>query len=721
MLPFYFMCTSQSGGFMRVWLRLSLVLVLSSVALAQSSAAARSVRLPVKRVVLYKNGVGYFEHSGHVNGSEDVNIDFTTAQLNDVLKSLTTLDLGKGRITGIAYNSIDPINKRLGALRLPLGESTTTAQFLDAMRGAQIEVHSGTQSASGRLLSVEQRELVGKDNEKITVDQISLVSDTGEVRQFDLTPATSVRIAEKDLNEEVGRYMHLVASTRDQDVRRLTISTAGTGDRELLVSYISEVPIWKSTYRIVIPKDGKPLLQGWAIVDNTVGEDWDNVELSLVAGAPQSFVQELSQPYYARRPVVPMPENAMTTPQTHEAALEEKEATSASTTVENGAPAPLALHGRNFTQFAPVTPGSADALSAGVAGGVAGGVLSAGVGKQRFDLMAQRNASVGESRELGDLFEYQLKDRVTIHKNQSALVPILQARVEAEKVSVWNPSEGHALRALWLNNTSGLTLDGGSFNVLDEDAFAGEGIMDPVKPDEKRLLSYAADLGLLVDTKQKAERQKVTKVVIARGVMTYISEEQQEMAYTIRDRDTSPRTVVIEHPIQSGWKLEKDMQPEESTPSFHRFRMSIDPKKTETLVVKEYRPISSRYELTNLNDDQIGFFLEQKMINLEVERALRQIIRQKNDVAAVDAEISSRQGLITSISEDQQRVRENMKALKGSAEEKTLVERYARQLNQQEDQMESLHKQIADLQQKRDEAQRVLNNSVQQLSLEAKI
>ncbi len=715
---------------MRWWLRFLLGLVLSTTALAQSSAPANAVRLPVKRVILYKNGVGYFEHSGHVNGNEDVSVDFTTAQLNDVLKSLTTLDLGKGRITGIAYNSIDPINKRLGALRLPLGEDVTTAQFLAAMRGARIEVRSGTQSASGRLLSVEQRELPGKDDQKITVDQVSLVSDTGEVRQFDLTPATSVRIVEKDLNEEVGRYLHLVASTRDQDVRRLTISTAGTGERELLVSYISEVPIWKCTYRIVVPKDGKPLLQGWAIVDNTVGEDWDNVELSLIAGAPQSFIQELSQPYYARRPVVPMPENAMMTPQTHEAALEQSAALQTPPPVvfkENGAPAPAteAIHGS--AMGGPITKSGTNAFG-GIVGGVGFGV-GGGVsvdhavvdGQRRVDLMSQAFANSSESRDLGDLFEYQLKDRVTIHKNQSALVPILQARVDAEKVSVWNPSEDHALRALWLNNTSGLTLDGGSFNVLDEDAFAGEGIMDPIKPAEKRLLSYAADLGLLVDTKQKAERQKVTRVVIARGVMTYMSEEQQEMAYTIRDRDTSPRTVVIEHPIHSGWKLDEDMKPDESTTSFHRFRMSIDPKKAETLVVKEHRPISTRYELTNLNDDQIGFFLEQKMINPEVEQALRQIIKQKNDVAALDAEINSRKAQITGISEDQQRVRENMKALKGSAEEKTLVERYARQLNQQEDQMESLHKQIADLQQKRDDAQRVLNNSVQQLSLEAKI
>jgi hypothetical protein len=268
---------------MRSWIRLLLLLVVTPIVFAQSSAppSASPTRLPVKRVILYKNGVGYFEHAGRVDGGEDVNIDFTAAQLNDVLKSLTVLDLGKGRITGVTYNSIDPLNKRLGALRLPVGENTTTAQFLQAMRGARIDVRDGSASAKGRLLSVEQRELPMKGDQKITVDEISLASDTGEVRTFDLTPATSVRIAEKDLNEEVGRYMHLLASTRDQDVRRLAISTAGSGQRDLLVSYISEVPIWKSTYRIVVPKEGKPLLQGWAIVDNTVGEDWNNVELSL--------------------------------------------------------------------------------------------------------------------------------------------------------------------------------------------------------------------------------------------------------------------------------------------------------------------------------------------------------------------------------------------------------------------------------------------------------
>jgi hypothetical protein len=542
-----------------------LCLLLVAFSSGQSSTppanqADSAARLPVTRVILYKNGVGYFEHAGHVRGSQDVNVDFTTAQLNDVLKSLTVLDLGKGRITGVSYNSNAPLAKRLGSLHLPVGDNPTTAQFLDALRGARLEVKSGSESATGRLLSIDEREILIKGDQKITVDQISIVSDSGDVRIFDMTPGTGVRVAEKEVNEEVGKYLGLVASTRDQDLRRMTISTAGDGERDLLVSYISEVPVWKSTYRIVIPNDGKPLLQGWAIVDNTVGEDWRNVELALVAGAPQSFVQELSQPYYTRRPVVPLPENAMLSPQTHEATMEENEnaRVAGDATVVNGVPGVVggvagASHDRlesfaKLQQPQRITGGGAGAgYGSGSGGGIGGGV-SHGTGIERFRMGAdsavaadslESATTTAQTHDLGDLFEYKLKDRVTIRKNQSALVPILQSRIDAEKVSVWNPSESSVLRALWVNNTSDLTLDGGSFNVLEGEAFAGEGLMDPIKPGEKRILSYAADLGVLVDAKQKAENQHVTKVIIAHGTMTQMTQERQENTYTIRNRDAA--------------------------------------------------------------------------------------------------------------------------------------------------------------------------------------
>ena len=281
-------------------------------------------RLPVKRVVLYKNGVGYFEHSAKVHGNQDLSIDFTTAQLNDVLKSLTVVDLGEGHIASVRYNSIAPLDERLKGLRLPFGEAVNRAEFLTAMRGARVEVHSGTSSATGRLLSVEKEQRISEKGISNEVTTFSIITDTGEMRNFDLNSGTSVRLADHDLNDEVGKYLNLVGSSRARDLRRMTISAAGSGDRDIFVSYISEVPVWKSTYRIIIPatpsekEKERPMLQGWAIVDNTVGEDWKDVELSLVAGAPQSFIQDISQPFYVRRPVVELPPSVMLTPQEHE-------------------------------------------------------------------------------------------------------------------------------------------------------------------------------------------------------------------------------------------------------------------------------------------------------------------------------------------------------------------------------------------------------------------
>src|SRR5579863_4129004 len=320
---------------------------------ASAAPAESSSRLPVKRVVLYKNGVGYFEHATRVHGTQDLSIDFTTAQLNDVLKSLTAVDLGDGRVSSLRYNSIAPLDERLKSLRLPFGEQITQVEYLTALRGARVEVRSGSATSAGRLLSVEKiRKQRSKDDFE-DVTSFSIVTDSGEMRNFELSAGVSVRIAERELTDEVGRYLSLIGSSRAHDVRRMNLTATGSGDRDIFVSYISEVPIWKSTYRILFPdKPGeKPLLQGWGIVDNTIGEDWKDVQLSLVAGAPQSFIQDISQPFYARRPVIALPQSVMLTPQSHEATVN----TGVNATEQMGA------NGRNFTDLAQLPPGTSNA------------------------------------------------------------------------------------------------------------------------------------------------------------------------------------------------------------------------------------------------------------------------------------------------------------------------------------------------------------------------
>jgi hypothetical protein len=676
-------------------------------------AAGEAGRLPVKRVVLYKNGMGYFEHSARVHGNQDLAIDFTTGQLNDVLKSLTAVDLGDGRISGVRYNSIAPLDQRLKALRLPFGEQLTRIDFLAALRGARVEVHSGSDNTTGRLLSVEQEKRVNEKGDSWDVTEFSVITDTGEMRNFDLSPSTSVRLAERDLSDEVGKYLNLIGSSRARDLRRMTISATGTGDRDIFVSYISEVPVWKSTYRIILPEKPteKPLLQGWAIVDNTVGEDWKEVQLSLIAGAPQSFIQDISRPLYTRRPVVPLPQAAMLTPQTQEASM--------------SAPAPppppsTAAESVEVSAESAAPPSAAP----GHGGGIGGGVFAQKGRLQQFaklssavDAAAQQQAEA-EAKDLGDYFEYNLKQKITIGKNQSALVPILQARIDAEKVTIWDENTREIRRALWITNSSGLTLDSGTFNILDSDTFAGEGLIETVHPTERRLISYAADPALQVTMEQESSERPITRIRIVKGLMYLIREQRDSRKYTLHNADTTSRDVVIEHPARENWKLVTGPKPEETSASYLRFRVAVPAGQTGNLHIEEYHPETSEFALTNLDEKQVAFITQQRQITPAMQEAFRRVLDQKNKVDSLASQIRNRQHEVEAITKDQARLRENMKALKGSAEEKALLQRYTRQLDSQEDRLNSLSKEIADLQEKQTQARNQLDQIVQQIGLD---
>jgi hypothetical protein len=746
---------------MRLSAALSLTLCCTIVTAAQTPApttpATESSPLPVRRVILYKTGVGYFEHLGTVRDRQDVAIRFTSAQLNDVLKSLTTIDLGKGRISGISYNSIAPIEQRLGALRLPVGAATTAFDLLGSLRGARVEVTSGTGVAEGRLLSVERRNQLQKET-PAPVESFSILTDAGEMRTFDLTPAVRVRIVDRDLRQEVGRYLDVVGSSREQDVRRMVISSAGSGERQLFVSYISEVPIWKSTYRLVIPEKGKPLLQGWAIVDNTIGEDWSSVDLSLVAGAPQSFIQQVSQPYYGRRPVVPMPQAAQITPQTHQATLTTgmgrvagsvldptgravpgarvtltgPSGTRNTVTNESGGYELTAPAGQYLLTFelpgfssqrvnVTLTSGgvtshearldvgaieetvavrselrSVDDLRRGRVGGAAGAKPAPpppAAAPMPYDQLRDIQANA-EAAELGDLFEYRIKEPVTLRKNQSALVPIVNAEVSAEKVVLWNRSSGSGrpLRALWVSNSTSYTLDGGSVAIIDGNAFAGEGLVEPLKAGERRLISYAAELGVIVNAKQDTQPGRVTRLRIANGVVIHETEERAAWTYSARNANATPVTLLIEHATRPGWTLTSDVPPAEKTASAERFRLPVDAGQEAALGVREVRPTQTSISIGELTDQYIASGMRQGMFTEELLRALKPVIDKRVELAGVERQIEALDSQEKAIETDQNRLRENMKALRGSAEEKQLLQRYTRQLNDQEDKLEALRK-----------------------------
>jgi len=364
----------------------------------------------------------------------------------------------------------------------------------------------------------------------------------------------------------------------------------------------------------------------------------------------------------------------------------------------------LAINGRNAYSLGALQPGVAGPSMADV---------------EQARSMSEAAAS---GQELGDLFEYKLKDRVTLKKNQSALVPIAQTAIDAEKVSLWSGTtgSGRPLRGLWLKNTSPLTFDGGSFSVLENEVFAGEGLTDPIKPGERRLISYATDLGLLVEASKNSQPQHVTRVKISKGVLTQVSELHERTLYTARNQDEGTRTLVVEHPARVEWQLAKSAkEPDEKAPGVYRFRVEVPSKATASLPVEEVRTLATSYELSNLNEDQIGVFVKQGTITLEMAQALARITAQKAAVAKLEEEMENRQKDIDRIVEDQGRLRENMKALRGSAEEKALLQRYTRQLDEQETQLDALRKKIQDTEAQRDKASNALEKMIGELQIEA--
>jgi len=578
---------------------------------------------------------------------------------------------------------------------------------------------------AGRLMNVEAVNSAGKDGQMVEKRLITVVGDGGEVKTMELTPSTAVKLLDADLHTDVTRYLALLASTRNEGLRHLTLEDNGTGARELRVSYISEVPVWKSTYRILFTdpvkgaeaKKQTATLQGWSVVDNTTGADWNNVQLSLIAGAPQSFIQPLSVPYYSRRPQIGLPQEAQLVPQTHESGDMGQAKMPAAV---SGVAGQAYLDG--FTGGRGVMGGMGSGVGAGSGGNYGGGVRAEGnasatvidgaamdsLSDDSYQLSTQLSALGGRSTQqlaaasfggkttgstFDDYFEYKITEPVTIRKNESAMVPILQTKVDAERVTLWSSQQRIPLRALWVTNTSDLTLDRGSFSIVEDGNFGGEGLLDPIHPNEKRLLSYAVDQAVRVSTEGQKNSSRVTSVTAAKGVVMLHQAQVSEVTYVVRNAAADARTVIVEHPVRQGYALDSDPKPEETTPAMYRFRVATEPGATVRLHVVERHAGVTSYRLTNSNDSQLTVIMDQTNGNAAVKQALMPILDARRKVAEMQTEVDKVNARLASLRADEERQRSNVTAL-GNAD-KLARERFVRDLNATEDQIAAAQKDLA--------------------------
>lgn len=644
--------------------------------------------LPIRRVILYSNGVAYIERRGMISGNAEISLSFKQSQVDDVLKSMVVLDLGQGKIGAVSYNSSAPASARTAEIPFSVDAESGSegtgglAEVLSQMQGAKVAVTSAKASAVGSILTVEKRSIAGeKDKPSSTGYFLVIASDAGEISGFDLSEVKSIKILDDGTKRDISEFANAMASTRRRDAKTIVVTSNGTGQREMVVSYTIAAPIWKTTYRVVLDKEGKPFFQGWAIVDNVSDEDWQSVQLSLVSGSPVSFIQNLQKPLYRYRPVIPIPDDLNLDPQVYDA---ENEVGSGSGT-GNGYGSGSGSGNGDGNGYGAVSVNSSMVSVDGVETSISDSLINQQSGVQ--------TAATGS--ELGDLFEYRISEPVTVSRNRSALIPIVQTMMDGERVSIYNESfrQDRPMGGMMLTNTTPLTFEGGSLTVLDRDAYAGEALMERLKPKEHRLISFALDLGTKVSTESKADVRPAQLIKVVKGVFQAHYFKTEEKIYKIANQTDREKVVYIEHPVRQNWGLsDETVAPETVTDRFYRFRIVLKPFEKVELPVTERLGLMDSYALSNLSTDQVELFVSRRYINAATRDKLLKLITLRQQIYDENVKLQTLRAELSNIEDDQKRLRSNIESLAKTPEAKSLIARYVAKAGEQETRIEAIEK-----------------------------
>jgi hypothetical protein len=652
------------------------------------AADAKGPELPLKKVVMFSSGVGYFERRGDVEGNAKVELKFNVRDINDLLKSLVLQDMGGGQISTVTYASKDPITRTLQSFAIDLTANPTLSQLLDQVRGERIEIEA-PDAITGVILGVERRKQPVDKDKIVEVEYLNLLTDKG-LRSVPLASVGRIKLTNERLDAELRQALAVLATGHDKDKKSVTLEFLGKAKRGVRVGYIHESPIWKTSYRLVLREKEGPMLQGWAIVENTTDADWDNVDLTLVSGRPISFVMDLYDPLYMPRPRVEPELFASLRPPTYDQDLvnREKEFRAAGDRARSrGAqPAETAALGAAPT-----------AKAARRAGANAGRLLREELKDEALAALDPTGGvqTAAQASELGELFQYAIANPVTLARQRSAMLPIVNESVKGEKVSIYNAQvhAKHPLAGLKLVNSTKLHLLQGPVTVFDGGAYAGDARISDLQPGSERLVSYAIDLGTEVAPEAKSHPQRLVSVSILKGVLNATYKYARETNYTVKNSGDTKKKMLVEYPLDANWKLIAPKEPAEKTRDLYRFAVDADPGKPAKLNVQEEQVVSQQFALVNLDDNRIGVFISAPDVSDSIKKALREVVRRKQEIAQLVAQRAELERQANTIRQQQERIRENLKVV---TKDSDIGRTYLKKFTEQESQIDALEGRITD-------------------------
>jgi hypothetical protein len=696
-----------------------------------TSTAAPAQGLPLRQVSLFSSGVGYFGRSGMVNGDGQVELYFHRDDLNDVLKSLVITD-PSGELRPATYQIDELLAQRPSQNDLPLPAAESLGAVLRNFQGASIEIESGGKTIRGLLIGVSTKTIKDKNGDVTAVEVANILTENGLVtfRLDGLDDGGVVRLLDPALNSKLRSQLERRAANltalADQGFRPLKLNFAGRGEREVRAGYIQATSVWKTSYRLVFDskstsakekakdkkdkKDDKedlplkPLLQGWAVVENTTDEDWKDVRLSLIAGRPVSFIMNLAAPLYVQRPEVPLPFAGAPAPQVYAESLDARKR--AVINGAAGAAGPPGLAQRATGIFSNAGDFDRKAYAA-----------------ERSDMavsaeeMAKQGAQA-QTEAKGELFEYAIRQPVSLNRGEAAMVPIVSQGVTGEKLSILDTADPtlRPVHGMRICNTTGLHLAGGPITIYEDGLYAGDAQITSIAPGDYSLISYALDLELVAGRKSPAYAQDTTGLVARNGVLTISRKQRKVDVFTFRNKATQDKTVLLQVPIDQNYELIEPQKASEKSPTEYRFEVPVPAGQSVEFKIVTEQPIAEAVALFDADIDALVEYTKYGKASPQLKAALEGVVTRRRKVLDLQGRRAYLEGQVKEISDEQARIRSNMNALSQNSD---LYKRYVTKLNDQETQIEKLRDEIARLREAEDAARKELRAYVDTLSIDS--
>ncbi len=622
--------------------------------------------LPIKRMTLYKHGVGFFERRATLS-AEKVELSFREEEMNDILKSITAIDWDGGQVLGIDYATPQSREERLAGCSIRLDDDRSLQDLLVGLRGRRVTLRLDQgETATGTLLGVDE----APERQPLATALVSLLRDeTEQVGVVTLARVQGVEILDERGASDLRFFLQTALS--QEAFRSVTIRLT-PGDHDLSVSYIAPAPTWRVSYRLVAEPErgGGRARRGGRSAPPGLGDlrqpprGGPGGHLALARGGDADLVR--LQPLHALHTRAPghrgRGAGRRRTGQLRRRARDEAGAEPEAMPARRRWLAmlrTLPLHRR-------------------------GG---------RIDIDAMQHAAAVRTRAppWASSSNTISATPVTVGRGHSAMAPIAQATLAYTKDLIYNGQKmaTHPVATLRLKNETGLTLERGPVTVIEGGNYVGEAMLPFTVIEDEIVVPYAVELGVKVG-EQNGTTRETRGIVISGAYLQFDEWETRWREYRINNTTAKPVTVLIEHPRTEYYVLFDTPEPKERTEDQLRFEVDVPRQDEVTLKVQERRLLRRREEIQKQSYQGLQQYLKQGLLDARAMAALTELLKLWEAIEDQERELTLVEKEREKIYKAQQQIQGNMGALGQTGKEGALRARYVEQLEGTEGELRAL-------------------------------